>query len=502
MNIKQRLKNLKINTRIIITTVLAILIPIVIIVAFSPVFINTFNSFFNMSSVTTNSYSTLNQAQWAQTVAAISNDLTGDMPEEQSYAAISNIAVNLESFGTKLYIEKNGEEFYKTQGADNILEEAQSISPFDRSENINHFGSNGLLLVNNTKSSTDEYFILIVNGDYVVNDASQLISFEEFKNLIFGRTGLIILVIMLLYIIAIAVTSFVTSQTIVKPLKKITDGADEIAKGNLDCEIAYDSTNELGIMAKSFNFMRQRLLQSIQTQANSERKRKELVAGIAHDLRTPLTSVKGYAEGLRDGIADTPEKQSLYVGTICSSIDSTEKILDDLLAYSKLELDSFTLNLESVNVNEFFLDGAEEIRSELEKEDFVFNYMTTCSDDAALMLDSDRFTRVIQNVVSNSIKYRRTDIQSEFTLQINEYERTIIIELTDNGIGVDKESIGRIFDTMYRADPARTGVSKGSGLGLAICKQIVELHGGSIWATGDVNKGLSVFISMPKEDNR
>ncbi len=493
-------KNLKINTRIIITSALAILIPIVIIVAFSPVFVNMFNTIFNMSSVTTNSYSTINQAQWSQTMSAISNDLTSGMSEEQSYAAIRNIAANLESFDTRIYIEKNGEVFYKTEGADNIPEDAQKISPFERSDNVNHFGSNGLLLVNNTQNATDEYFILIVNSNYTVNDASQRLSFEEFKNLIFGRTGLIILAIILLFIIAIIVTSFVTAQTIVKPLKKISVGAEEIAKGNLDYQIDYHSTNELGQMAESFDHMRLRLMQSLRTQSDSERRRKELVAGIAHDLRTPLTSVKGYAEGLRDGIAGTPEKQSRYVNTICSSIDSTEKILDDLLAYSKLELDSFELNLESVNVNEFFLDGAEEIRAELEAEDFDFSFMTNCSDSATLLLDSDRFTRVIQNIVSNSIKYRKPDVKGEFSLRISEYQRTVIIELTDNGTGVDRENLGRIFDTMYRADPARSGVSEGSGLGLSICRQIVELHGGSIWATGEKNKGLSIYISMPKEE--
>ena len=115
------------------------------------------------------------------------------------------------------------------------------------------------------------------------------------------------------------------------------------------------------------------------------------------------------------------------------------------------------------------------------------------------MLDSDRFTRVIRNIISNSIKYKREGVKGKVELHINEYERSVIIEITDNGIGVDKESLPKIFDTMYRADRARSGVSEGSGLGLSICRQIVELHGGTIWATGNYGQGLSIFISMPKE---
>lgn len=499
---KRSSKNLKINTRIAITSALAILIPLVIIASFSTVFINTFTSFFNFSTVTTNSYSAINQVQWSQAISTISNDLTLSTSDEQTYLAVENIAERLEEFNTQVYIEKNGQPFYITEGAGDVIKNAQNIAPFDKNENINHFGSNGLLIVNHTQSQDDSYLILIINSDYVVNDASQGLSIQEFRSLIFGRTGMISLIIVLLFIIAIVVTSFITTKTIVNPIKEISHGAEEIANGNLDYTIDYSSTNELGQMADSFNNMRLRLEQLSENQRSSERKRKELVAGIAHDLRTPLTSVKGYAEGLRDGIADTPEKQRQYINTICSSIDNTERIIDDLLEYSKLELDGFTLNLESVYINEFFADGVEEIKAELEKRDIDFSFVTTCSNDTALMLDSDRFTRVIRNIVSNSIKYRRTDIDSRLELRIHEYTRSVIIELTDNGIGVDKAGLSKIFDTMYRSDTSRSKVAEGSGLGLAICKQIVEQHGGSIWATGDTNRGLSIFISMPKEDKK
>ena len=246
--------------------------------------------------------------------------------------------------------------------------------------------------------------------------------------------------------------------------------------------------------------MRLRLKESIEKQRKSEEERKILIAGIAHDLRTPLTSAKGYAEGLRDGIANTPEKQKKYINTIISSISNTEKILDDLLTISKLELNTYELNPIDIKARDFFDDGAIEIKEWISKYDFDFEYNCNCGDNVYLSLDIDRCIRVIYNIISNSLKYRREDVKGKVTLSINEYDKSVIIEIADNGIGVDNESIKNIFETMYRADKARTRVSDGSGLGLSVCKQIVELHGGSIWATSTVNEGLSIFISLPKKE--
>ena len=282
------------------------------------------------------------------------------------------------------------------------------------------------------------------------------------------------------------------------PIQKITKGANELANGNLNYEIDYKSTNELGLLADSFNEMRLKLKDSIDRQNKADQKQKEMIAGIAHDLRTPLTSVKGYVEGLRDGIADTPEKRKRYLDTIYLSTCDTEKMLNDLLTISKLELGNITLNLEKVSIADF-MGFASEIGSELKKAGFDFEIVNNSKTDPVLSIDTDRFARVIDNIISNSIKYRRPDITGKIILTINEYEHSVIFEIKDNGMGVDKTSLPRIFDTLYRADKARTNVSEGSGLGLSVCKQIVELHGGMIWAQSETGMGLSIFISLPLE---
>lgn len=499
---KRSSKNLRINTRIVLTAVLAIVIPIIIIVSFSSVFISALPSYFNFSTVTTNTYSAINQIQWTQTLSTIAGELVSENSDEQKLKNISDFVSPLEDFKSLIYIERDGEVFYSTENRSDITEKANALADTATEKNLNYFGSDGLVIVNHAKKddSSPEYKIIIYNDDYNVNDASQKIKTQDLTTLLLGRTGIIVLIIVLLFIAAIAVISFITSQTIVKPIKKISHGADEIARGNLDYEIDYKSTNELGQTAESFNEMSKKLKASIEKQNEAAEQHKILVAGIAHDLRTPLTCVKGYAEGLADGIADTPEKQRRYIDIILESIEETEKILDDLLTVSKLELSGYELNKADVSVKEFFDDGAEEIKAKTDNADFDFIYENKCSEDTIIHIDADRFSRVIDNIISNSIKYKKGNVKGRVSVVIDEYEKTVIIEISDNGIGVDKKSLPKIFDTMYRTDPARTRVSQGSGLGLSICKQIVELHSGSIWARSEAGEGMSIFISLPKKE--
>ena len=181
---------------------------------------------------------------------------------------------------------------------------------------------------------------------------------------------------------------------------------------------------------------------------------------------------------------------------IYSSTNDIEKMLDDLLTISKLELGSVTLNCERVKITDF-LPFAEEVRAALEKNDFDLEIIDKTKNPVALNLDTDSFSRVINNIVSNSIKYRNKDVRGKIEMTILEYKNTILFEIKDNGMGVARQNLPRIFDTLYRTDRARSNSRNGSGLGLSICKQIVEMHGGLIWAQSDIGKGLSIFISLP-----
>ncbi len=322
---------------------------------------------------------------------------------------------------------------------------------------------------------------------------------KNYSDMVLGKTRLLYSLVVILFIISIAALSFITSRTIVVPIKKLAEGANEIAKGNLDYKIDFNSTNEIGRTVDAFNDMTTRLKSSIDDRDRIEQSRKEMIAGVAHDLRTPLTSVKGYVEGLRDGIADTPEKQKRYLNTIYDSTLSMERLLDELLTISRLELGNIELNTDKIKICDFISDCENEVRPILEEKGFKFEVINNCLPDDTVILDTDRFARVIQNIVSNSVKYARKDVRGKIKLEAQSYEKSVILSISDNGIGVESEDLSKMFDTFYRADKSRTRVKDGSGLGLSVCKQIVELHGGHIWATKNEESGITVLISLRKE---
>ena len=319
-------KNLKISTRIFLTAILGILIPIILIGAFSPLLIYFTGSYFNISSVTTNSYSTVNQIQWSQTISSISNALLSDENDKKKTESLSEFISPIERLGSSIYIEKNGKPFYSSSKSD-ILKEANEIVNVNKDENLNYFGNNGLVIVTHANSKSDKYLIVAVNKNYTVKNASTHYAAKEFTNLLLGRTGIIALIIVAVFVLAIVIISFITSKTIVNPIKKIADGADEIARGNLDYEIDYKSKNELGQTVESFNQMRLRLKNSIEKQNKADEQRKELIAGIAHDrgkgiiiavnkwdaIEKDNNTVKKHTEKIRQILSFMPYAEILFI---------------------------------------------------------------------------------------------------------------------------------------------------------------------------------------------
>lgn len=495
-------RNLKIGTRITISSILGIVIPVIFAIIFTYVALNSITSYLNFSSVTTNSYSMLNQIQWSQTMSSVSNELVSSDKKEVKYANIKDIAAPLEKLETKIYIECNSEEFYATTDKISVLNEANSVTRINENENAYYFSNNGMVIVNHAENESERYTILVVNKNYSVKNISTRNTAQNFSSLVFGKTGILFLIIILFFILSTAAVSFITSKTIVKPIKKLAEGANEIANGNLEYKIDYESTNELGQTVDAFNDMSARLKESIEDRNAIEQSRKEMIAGVAHDLRTPLTSVKGYVEGIRDGIANTPEKQEKYLETIYDSTLSMERLLDELLTISRLELGNITLYKESTEVVDFVNRCADEIAPVLEKEGFDFEVNNNCKNGEIIEIDEDRFSRVIQNIVSNSIKYSRKNVKGKIVFETQSYEKSVIFSISDNGIGVESENLSKIFDTFYRADKSRSRVREGSGIGLAVCRQIVELHGGHIWATKNDENGLTILISLKKAGSK
>lgn len=495
-----KFKNLKITTRISIATLASIATSVIMIIAVIFIFRSLLPDIYGISRVDSNKYSTINQLQWAQTINSINRELADNDTDDKIKSNLDGITKSISELGSEIYIAKDGKKYFANIEKAEIDAHANAIMDTDGKRNMYYFGKDGLIIKSHLKTGSNHFTIKIVNTNFSVDDASQRSSFEDFKAIFTGRSGFMVLMALLIIIVSNLIMSVITSKTITAPIKKLSDGANEIAGGNLDHHIEYDSTNEIGTTVKSINDMTDKLKASIEVQTEMARSRKEMTAGIAHDLRTPLTSIKGYVEGLRDGIANTPEKQEKYLQTIYYSALDMEKLLDELLTLSRLESGSTQLETIKVDINDYILEYLTEKQRNVDASRITLTYTgPNIKQKAYVMLDPNRFSRVLNNIISNSLKYSSSARKLIVSISLEIYDKSVIIAVSDNGIGITDENLKHIFETFYRADQARTRVRDGSGLGLAVCKEIVELHNGHIWATSKEGSGTTIMISLNRE---
>lgn len=492
----KKTKNLNIASRIAIATLSSIATSIIMITVVVLVFRSLLPDIYGIARVESNSYSLLNQMQWAQTISSINRELTDNTSDETKQKDLRGITSPIDELGSKIYITKDGELFYSNTDKSTIDAELHELAPNLKDDNIILFGENGLVVQSHTDSDNGSYMINITNTGYTVADSSMQSTLKSFKAFFTGRSGFIIFMALFIILISNLIMSVIASRTITAPIKKLSDGANEIAGGNLDYHIDYDSTNEIGTTVKSINDMTEKLKNLMQTKEEIEQSRKEMTAGIAHDLRTPLTSIKGYVEGLMDGIANTPEKQERYLNTIYSSAKDMENLLDELLTLSRFEEGKIKLEQIRIDIVQFL----REYLNERPQDNRAVIAFTPPSYKGSLdvMLDPNRFSRVLNNIISNAIKYSSTARKPRIDISLEVYDKSVIIALKDNGIGISDENLKHIFESFYRADQARTRVQDGSGLGLAVCKEIVELHNGHIWATSKEGSGTTMMISLQR----
>lgn len=492
----KKTKNLNIASRIAIATLSSIATSIIMITVVVLVFRSLLPDIYGIARVESNSYSLLNQMQWAQTISSINRELTDNTSDEAKQKDLRGITSPIDELGSKIYITKDGELFYSNTDKSAIDAELHELAPNLKDDNIILFGENGLVVQSHTDSDNGSYMINITNTGYTVADSSMQSTLKSFKAFFTGRSGFIIFTALFIILISNLIMSVIASRTITAPIKKLSDGANEIAGGNLDYHIDYDSTNEIGTTVKSINDMTEKLKNLMQTKEEIEQSRKKMTAGIAHDLRTPLTSIKGYVEGLMDGIANTPEKQERYLNTIYSSAKDMENLLDELLTLSRFEEGKIKLELIRIDIVQFL----REYLNERPQDNRAVITFTPPSYKGSLdvMLDPNRFSRVLNNIISNAIKYSSTARKPRIDISLEVYDKSVIIALKDNGIGISDENLKHIFESFYRADQARTRVQDGSGLGLAVCKEIVELHNGHIWATSKEGSGTTMMISLQR----
>ena len=286
-------------------------------------------------------------------------------------------------------------------------------------------------------------------------------------------------------------------RSIAVPLVKLRKATQNIKEGNLDFVLEVEGKDEFSQLCQDFEEMRKRLKESTEEKILMDKENKELISNISHDLKTPITAIKGYVEGIMDGVADTPEKMDRYIRTIYNKANEMNLLINELTLYSKIDTNRIPYNFTTISAKGYFGDCAEDLSVELESKGAEFTYRNFMDDDCKVIVDPEQLRRVINNIVSNSLKY--TDKPKvEITMDVKDVGDFIQIELGDNGRGIAAKDLPFIFDRFYRADASRNSSKGGSGIGLSIVKKIVEEHGGNIWATSEEGVGTTMYFVIRK----
>ena len=286
-------------------------------------------------------------------------------------------------------------------------------------------------------------------------------------------------------------------RSIATPLVKLKKATQNIKEGNLDFVLDVEGDDEFSELCRDFEEMRKRLKESAEEKVLLDKENKELISNISHDLKTPITAVKGYVEGIMDGVADTPEKMDRYVKTIYNKTNEMDHLINELTFYSKIDTNRIPYTFSKLNVEDYFGDCAEEVGLELETRGIELVYANYVESGVLVIADGEQIRRVIHNIISNAIKYMDKP-KGIIQIRVKDVGDFIQVEIEDNGKGIAAKDIAYIFDRFYRTDVSRNSSKGGSGIGLSIVKKIIEEHGGKIWATSREHTGTTMYFVLRK----
>ncbi|MEC0240197.1 HAMP domain-containing sensor histidine kinase [Paenibacillus dokdonensis] len=329
----------------------------------------------------------------------------------------------------------------------------------------------------------------------VVTALNPLVNFAQKFFPILFITSIVIL------ILTNTLLTYFVSRSIIRPLHKLKIAMKRIEAGDLDFQVKPTSRDEIGELSVAFEQMRNQLQHSIHTQLQYEENRKELISNISHDLRTPLTAIRGYVDGLGDGIADTAVKRQKYIDIISSKAEEMDHLIDELFLYSKLDLNRLPFQFEIVDFHAFLWDLSEELEFDLGKQGIHYSSNISLEPETYVLIDRDKLKRVFANIIDNGLKYM-DKTERTFHLRAFMTKNDVVIQMTDNGQGIEPDALPYVFERFYRADLSRNSHTGGSGLGLAITKQIMDGHEGTIQADSKVGESTCITMTLPLRNHK
>ncbi|MDD3228979.1 MAG: HAMP domain-containing sensor histidine kinase [Oscillospiraceae bacterium] len=286
-------------------------------------------------------------------------------------------------------------------------------------------------------------------------------------------------------------------QKIERPLDILADGVRQISEGNLEHRIDYPHEDEFAPVCVNFNEMAARLKASEERTRQHEQSRKELLVGVSHDLRSPLTSIRAYVEGLLDGVAKTPEAQRGYLETIKNKAEDIDQMLAKIFLFSKMELGEYPVSPELLRLDDEVRQLIRAVSAEYEEKGLRLSAQNLVP--ATISADPEQLRRVLINIMDNSVKYKIKNMGT-LCISLSEDDGGYRLSLCDDGPGVPEEALPHLFEVFYRSDPSRQNPNRGSGLGLAIAANAIQRMKGNIESRNGKDGGLEIVIYLPKAE--
>ncbi len=337
------------------------------------------------------------------------------------------------------------------------------------------------------------YFSDDVRGSFViVSDLGPMLSASRGRLIFtFAAGGLIVLIVTVVLMMWVY-------KSLLRPVLALRNATRELGKGDLNYRLERKEKDEIGEICANFEEMRRHLKTQIDAKEQYELDVREMVSNVSHDLKTPLTAIKGYAEGMLDGVADTEEKRAKYLKTIAVKANDMTTLVEELSYFSKLDTNKMPYKFEIIDANGYFSDCVDEYAIELEMKDFEIHFVSEIEPGTLVSIDTEQIRRVMNNLVGNAVKYRNNDIHGVMNVRLTDANDSVRVSVSDNGIGISKTALPHIFDRFYRADKSRTAGRAGTGIGLAIVKKIVEEHGGRVFARSELGSGTTISFTVKK----
>jgi len=315
------------------------------------------------------------------------------------------------------------------------------------------------------------------------------------KLMFFNEHDLKLALVLLFFASGIAMSlGYFLSATLTAKISKLSQAAGYISEGDLQVRVPVQGRDEMAALASSFNEMAAQLEHASQKKQELERMRRDLIAWVGHDLRTPLASIRAIVEALADGVVEEPEDVTRYLRTAKRDIRSLSLLIDDLFEMAQLDA-GLPLSKQALSISDLLSDTLESFSTIAKQHDVKLEGAVEAGSDP-VFVDAQKVERVLSNLISNAI--RHTPANGSIHVSVAPRDQQVEIKVCDTGSGISKEDLPHIFERFYRGDKSRNRSTGGSGLGLAISKRIVQAHNGQISAESELGKGTCISFTLPR----